>query len=218
MRYITDGNGYLREVSFGADIDCDDGTCTEYTGKVPAAYESIEDWYIANADRLHQWKIVSKNLVEDGSRPEPEDCLIIPIERGGTGADTVEGARAALGLGDTDGPLPIECGGTGADNAEDARANLGIPETTPGGTVYIGSGSASSTSSADFFVEDDYILFVLVFAADEGSYSLVLPPGVMCCQRTYTDYFTWKVSQSGYAVSVTRGAAANMSFDLYGIK
>ena len=219
MRYITDDAGYLREVSFGADIDCDDGTCTEYTGTVPAAYESIEDWYIFNADRLHQWQIVGGNLVEDGSRPDPEDCLLIPIERGGTGADTVEGARSALGLGDTDGPLPIECGGTGATTLEDARAALGIEDTQMGGgAVYIGSGTASSTSAASFYVDEDYILFVLVFSADEGSYSLVLPPGVMCCQRTYTDYFTWRVSQSGSTVSVTRGAAAAMGFSLYGIK
>lgn len=218
MRYITDGNGYLREVSFGADIDCDDGTCTEYTGTVPAAYESIEDWYIANADRLHQWKIVKKNLVEDGSRPDPEDCLVIPIERGGTGADTVEGARKALGLGETDGPLPIECGGTGADNAEDARANLGIEDKPMGCAAYIGSGSASSSSAETFYVEDEYILFVLVFAASEGNYSLVLPPGVMCCQKTQSDYYTWEVSQYGSTVSVSRGSATSMSFDLYGIK
>lgn len=218
MRYITDEKGYLREVSFGAEIDCDDGICTEYTGTVPAIYETIEEWYVANEHRLHQWKIVSGNLVEDGSRPEPEDCMVLSIERGGTGADTVEGARKALGLGETDGPLPIECGGTGADNAEDARAALGIPETSPGGADYIGSGSASSSSSASFYVDGDYILFVIIFAAAEGNYSLVLPPGVMCCQKTESDYYTWKVSQSGDEVSVTRGAAADMSFDLYGIK
>lgn len=216
MRYITDENGYLREVSFGATIDCDDGTCTEYTGTVPAAYESIEEWYIANADRLYQWQIVDGNLVEDGTLPEPEDCLVIPIERGGTGADTVEGARKALGLGETDGPLPIECGGTGADNAEDARANLGIEDASC--VDYIGSGSASSSSSASFYAEVDYSLFVLVFAAAEGNYTMVLPPGVMCCQATYTDYFTWRVSQSGYVVSVSRGSAAAVSFELYGIK
>ena len=218
MRYITDGNGYLREVSFGADIDCDDGTCTEYTGTVPAAYESVEDWYIFNSDRLHQWQIVGGNLVEDGSRPEPEDCLLIPIERGGTGADTVAGARAALGLGDTDGPLPIECGGTGATTLEDARAALGIEDVQTGGAAYIGSGSASSTSGASFYVDDYYTLFVVVFSVSEGNYSLVLPPGVMCCQRTNANYYTWEVSQSGHTVSVTRGAAEAMVFSLYGIK
>lgn len=126
MRYITDENGYLREVSFGAEIDCDDGVCTEYTGTVPAAYKTIEDWYIANADRLYQWQIVDGNLVEDGTIPEPEDCLPIPIERGGTGADTVAGARNALGLGDTDGPVPIECGGTGVTTIEEILSLLGI--------------------------------------------------------------------------------------------
>lgn len=217
MRYITDENGYLREVSFGAEIDCDDGTCTEYTGAVPVAYETIEEWYIANADRLYQWQIVDGNLVEDGTRPEPEDCLVTPIERGGTGADTVEGARKALGLGETDGPLPIECGGTGADTAEGARAALGI-EDTASGVDYIGSGSASSTTSEEFYADADYTLFVLVFAAAEGNYTLVLPSGVMCCQKTQSDYYTWKVTQSGAWVTVSRGSATAMSFELYGIK
>lgn len=42
---------------------------------------------------------------------------VTSIERGGTGATTVEGARDALGLGDTDGPVPIANGGTGAASA-----------------------------------------------------------------------------------------------------
>lgn len=50
----------------------------------------------------------------------------VPVNKGGTGATTVAGARNALGLGNTTGALPIANGGTGATNAATARSNLGI--------------------------------------------------------------------------------------------
>lgn len=50
MRYITDLDGYLKEVSFGADIECNGQTCTEYTGAVPADYLTLEDWYLSVAE------------------------------------------------------------------------------------------------------------------------------------------------------------------------
>jgi len=50
----------------------------------------------------------------------------LPIEKGGTGATTVAGARNALGLGNTSGALPIANGGTGATTATEALGNLGI--------------------------------------------------------------------------------------------
>lgn len=71
MRYIANGNGYLREVSFGADIYCNGLGCTEYTGEVPEGYNSLVGWFAVNCDQLHRWKIVEGNLVEDSEAKEP---------------------------------------------------------------------------------------------------------------------------------------------------
>lgn len=67
MRYITDSNNYLQEVSFGADIMCNDKTCTEYTGAVPSGYSSLVDWFCQEGDKLYRWKIVSGQLTLDSS-------------------------------------------------------------------------------------------------------------------------------------------------------
>lgn len=50
---------------------------------------------------------------------------VLPISEGGTSATTVAGARKALGLGDTGGPVPIANGGTGATVRSTALKNLG---------------------------------------------------------------------------------------------
>lgn len=67
MRYIIGSDGYLKEVSFGAEITCGGVTCVEYTGTIPSGYNTLFDWYIAEADNLYQWKIVSGNLTKDTS-------------------------------------------------------------------------------------------------------------------------------------------------------
>lgn len=72
MRYIADGNGYLQEVSFGADIECNGNTCTEYTGDVPAGYDSLADWFTLESDKLHRWHIVEGQLTLDAQAPEPK--------------------------------------------------------------------------------------------------------------------------------------------------
>ena len=74
MRYITDAEGYIKEISFGAMIECDGVSCVEYTGSVPLGYESIEDWYMAEMDTLYRWKIPDGNLTldEDATAPEME--------------------------------------------------------------------------------------------------------------------------------------------------
>lgn len=71
MRYITDLDGYLKEVSFGADIECDGQTCVEYTGAVPEGYLSLEDWYLSAADNacINAYYIDSSgNLMFDAER------------------------------------------------------------------------------------------------------------------------------------------------------
>lgn len=72
MRYIADGNGYLQEVSFGADIECNGKICTEYTGDVPAGYDSLADWFTLESDKLHRWHIVEGQLTLDAQAPEPK--------------------------------------------------------------------------------------------------------------------------------------------------
>lgn len=66
---------------------------------------------------------------------------VLPVTKGGTGANSVSKARKALGLGETEGALPVENGGTGATTAAAARTALGITPanigalSTDGGTV-----------------------------------------------------------------------------------
>lgn len=65
MRYILNSEGYVWEASLGAAIMCDLGNCTEYTGKIPSGYSTIDEWLIEEAPRLNAWKIVDGNLVFD---------------------------------------------------------------------------------------------------------------------------------------------------------
>lgn len=86
MRCITNADDYLVAVSFGADIECDWGGCTEYTGKVPDKYKSLDAWYLAECERLWKWKVVDGSLVYDAAalppKEEVEDFTDSVIERG----------------------------------------------------------------------------------------------------------------------------------------
>lgn len=68
LRYITDNEGYLFHVSFGGLISCDLGECTEYNGDIPDGYETIEEWYGEEHEKINAWKIVDGNLVYDDNR------------------------------------------------------------------------------------------------------------------------------------------------------
>ena len=68
LRYILDKDGYVCHASLGALIICDLGECTEYSGKVPEKYETIEEWYDGELEKLNAWKIVDGNLVFDETR------------------------------------------------------------------------------------------------------------------------------------------------------
>lgn len=72
MRYITGPGSYLVAVSFGADIECDVGICTEYAGGVPAGYTSLDAWYLAECEQLWKWRIVNGSLVYDANAVPPE--------------------------------------------------------------------------------------------------------------------------------------------------
>lgn len=73
MRYIADSDGYVKEVSFGADIVCEDQVCTEYTGEVPTGYASLEAWFMEELEKLYRWKIVGGNLTLDSSAVAPRE-------------------------------------------------------------------------------------------------------------------------------------------------
>lgn len=73
MRYIADSSGYVKEVSFGADITCNGNTCKAYTGAVPSGYKSLEAWALAETEKLYRWKIVNGNLTLDSSAVAPGD-------------------------------------------------------------------------------------------------------------------------------------------------
>lgn len=76
MRYITDENNYIIFLSFTAEIECESGTCTEYTGEVPAGYDSLEAWYLDNVsgDCFASWKIIDGQLVQvEEPRPVTPD-------------------------------------------------------------------------------------------------------------------------------------------------
>lgn len=72
----------------------------------------------------------------------------VPVANGGTGATTVAGARQALGLGNTAGAVPVANGGTGAANAAQARTNLGITPANIGAATSSHKHSASDISGA----------------------------------------------------------------------
>ena len=75
---------------------------------------------------------VEGDLVVNGSLSASEGIELtttLPIEQGGTGAETVAGARSNLGLGSMaviNSPVPVANGGTGATDTATARANLGL--------------------------------------------------------------------------------------------
>ena len=68
MRYILNNSGYIFHVSFGANISCSLGNCTEYTGEIPADYTCLEEWHDSELDRLNAWKIIDGNLVYDPNK------------------------------------------------------------------------------------------------------------------------------------------------------
>lgn len=68
LRYILDKDGYICHASLGGLVVCDLGECTEYNGEIPTDYETIENWYDGEIDKLNAWKIVDGNLVFDENK------------------------------------------------------------------------------------------------------------------------------------------------------
>lgn len=84
MRYIANASGYLREVSFGADITCGGTDCTEYTGAVPTGYTSLENWYCQEGEKLYRWKIVDGQLTMDSAAAAPAESMPPVVCEAGT--------------------------------------------------------------------------------------------------------------------------------------
>lgn len=68
LRYILDKNGYVCHASIGGLVICDLGECTEYKGEIPDGYETIEEWYDGEIEKLNAWKIIDGNLVFDENK------------------------------------------------------------------------------------------------------------------------------------------------------
>lgn len=75
MRYILNNDGYIFDVSFGAEISCSLGDCTEYTGAIPEGYSSLEEWHDEEIDRLNAWKIINGNLVFDSNKASELEAI-----------------------------------------------------------------------------------------------------------------------------------------------
>ena len=75
MRYILNSEGYIADVSFGAEISCSLGNCTEYTGEIPTGYSTIEEWHDEELDRLNAWKIVNGNLLYDSIKASELEAI-----------------------------------------------------------------------------------------------------------------------------------------------
>lgn len=66
MRYILDDLGYIETISFLHEIECNNKTCTEYTGSIPEGYSSLLEW--SENAVIQAYKITNGNLVYDASK------------------------------------------------------------------------------------------------------------------------------------------------------
>ena len=73
MRYIINDKSYVLAVSFGCELSFADCDCTEYTGKIPSGWNSLEEWYEDEGEKLWRWKIVGGNLTLDSTAVAPEE-------------------------------------------------------------------------------------------------------------------------------------------------
>lgn len=73
MRYIVDSNNRVLAVNFGSIIHYTDCDCSEYTGRVPSGWNSLEEWHDDEGEKLWRWKIVGGNLTLDSSAKAPEE-------------------------------------------------------------------------------------------------------------------------------------------------
>ncbi|HFK3154935.1 TPA: phage tail protein [Citrobacter sedlakii] len=76
----------------------------------------------------------------------------VPVNQGGTGSTTAQGARINLGLVDDAGVIPVSLGGTGSNTASGARSNLGLGNSA---TRNVNSSSAIPTPGTPEIAEQN---------------------------------------------------------------
>ena len=67
MRIVLDYDNYFVAGSLAEYVECEYGTCQEYTGAIPSGFSSYEDWFV-NCDCRNAYKLVNGNLVLDTDR------------------------------------------------------------------------------------------------------------------------------------------------------
>lgn len=65
MRYILNDSGFIETISFDYQVECNNKSCTEYTGSVPTGYESLAEW--SELANINAYKIVNGNLTYDSN-------------------------------------------------------------------------------------------------------------------------------------------------------
>lgn len=63
MRYILNDSGFIQAVSFNNLLECQNKSCTEYTGTIPTGYETLAIW--SETANINAYKIVDGNLTYD---------------------------------------------------------------------------------------------------------------------------------------------------------
>ncbi len=71
MRYILNNEGYIEELSFSREIECNNKTCVEYMGIVPTGYSSLLEW--SEIAVIQAYKVIDGNLTHD---PTKETALL----------------------------------------------------------------------------------------------------------------------------------------------
>ena len=64
MRIVVDYDNYFVAGSLAEYVECEHGTCQEYTGAIPSGFSSYEDWFI-NCECRNAYKLVKGDLVLD---------------------------------------------------------------------------------------------------------------------------------------------------------
>ena len=67
MRIVLDFENYFVAGSLAEYVECEYGTCQEYTGAIPTGFSSYEDWFV-NCECKNAWKMVDNNLVYDENK------------------------------------------------------------------------------------------------------------------------------------------------------
>lgn len=76
MRYILSDEGYIETISFDYQVECNNKSCTEYTGTVPEGYSSLAEW--SENAVIQAYKITNGNLTHD---PDKETDLLNEWEK-----------------------------------------------------------------------------------------------------------------------------------------